>query len=437
MSEIIKIPNGWYKAELGIILELLTDYTANGSFESLRDNVQYYSNEEYAVLVRTTDLNKRKFIPQRFTDYKGWKYLRKTALFGNEILIANVGSVGNVYRVPFYNQPMTLAPNMYLLKFSDEVSEDYLYYVLTNKEFKINLLKQLGSTTLQAINKDNLRNIEVLVPTLKQEQQKIAEVLGEVDNAISKTEELFEKNKRIKTALMQDLLSYGIDENGKIRHPLTHKFKPSELGDIPDEWNCVELKKVTFFIKDGTHGTHKDVNDGIPLLSAKDIKNGNLVIPDDCRRISKSDYNQIHQNYEILENDVLMSIVGTIGEVAIVKTMKIFTLQRSVAIFRFKELYPKFAYYSLTNEQFYNQLLANINASAQGGIYLGALSNCKIKYPRSEIEQQRIAQILSSQDEKIEDIKNKLIKLKSLKASLMQDLLCGRKRVTKLMEENL
>lgn len=52
-------------------------------------------------------------------------------------------------------------------------------------------------------------------------------------------------------------------------------------------------------------------------------------------------------------------------------------------------------------------------------------------------EQQKIAQILSSQDaEKNEDIKNKLNKLKSLKASLMQDLLSGKVRVTKLMEEN-
>ena len=51
-------------------------------------------------------------------------------------------------------------------------------------------------------------------------------------------------------------------------------------------------------------------------------------------------------------------------------------------------------------------------------------------------EQQKIAQILSSQDEKVEDIKNKLNKLKSLKASLMQDLLSGKVRVTKLMEEN-
>lgn len=92
MSEDIRIPNGWECVELGEILKILTDYTANGSFETLKNNVQYYNNKEYAALVRTTDLNKRNFTPERFTDYKGWKFLRKTTLRGNEILIANVGS---------------------------------------------------------------------------------------------------------------------------------------------------------------------------------------------------------------------------------------------------------------------------------------------------------------------------------------------------------
>ena len=65
----------------------------------------------------------------------------------------------------------------------------------------------------------------------------------------------------------------------------------------------------------------------------------------------------------------------------------------------------------------------------------GEFSELEIALPPFK-EQQKIAQILSSQDEKIEDIKNKLNKLKSLKASLMQDLLSGKVRVTNLMEEN-
>lgn len=434
MSEMIKIPDGWNKSDLGSIIELLTDYTANGSFESLRDNVQYYNSEEYAVLVRTTDLNKRIFKPERFTDYKGWKYLRKTALYGNEILIANVGSVGNVYRVPFYNKAMTLAPNMYLLKFKDEVSEDYLYYVLTSKEFKTNLLKQLGSTTLQAINKDNLRVIEISAPALKQEQQKIAEVLSEIDNAISKVEELFEKNKRIKTALMQDLLNYGIDGNGKIRNPQTHIFKPSELGDIPEEWNCVELGRVCD-VRDGTHDSPNYINYGIPFVTSKnlmdtgiDFKNVNYI---------KEDVHKLISNRSKVENgDILFGMIGTIGKPVIVNTDFEFSIKNVALIKKIKLNFDNIFLLNFLKSNFFNKNVTNIfNGGVQNFISLGMVRKLLILQPEIS-EQQKIAQILSSQDEKIEDIKNKLNKLKSLKASLMQDLLSGKVRVTKLMEEN-
>lgn len=54
------------------------------------------------------------------------------------------------------------------------------------------------------------------------------------------------------------------------------------------EWKTSKLKDITIFIKDGTHGTHKDVPDGIPLLSAKDIENGKILIPDNCRTVSEN-----------------------------------------------------------------------------------------------------------------------------------------------------
>ncbi len=71
----------WEMKKLGDVLETITDYTANGSFESLKNNVKYYENKNYAALVRTTDLGKTVFSPERFTDKKGYKFLKKTALF--------------------------------------------------------------------------------------------------------------------------------------------------------------------------------------------------------------------------------------------------------------------------------------------------------------------------------------------------------------------
>ena len=76
---------------------------------------------------------------------------------------------------------------------------------------------------------------EVLVPAKTAEQSKIAEVLSTVDRAIKRTETLIAKQQRIKTGLMQDLLTRGIDEHGNLRSEKTHKFKDSPLGRIPVE----------------------------------------------------------------------------------------------------------------------------------------------------------------------------------------------------------
>ena len=66
-----------------------------------------------------------------------------------------------------------------------------------------------------------------------------------MDRAIEQTEALIAKQQRIKTGLMQDLLTRGIDEHGNLRSEQTHKFKDSPLGRIPVEWEIVHLGNVS------------------------------------------------------------------------------------------------------------------------------------------------------------------------------------------------
>ena len=81
----------------------------------------------------------------------------------------------------------------------------------------------------------------VVYPKNISEQTKIAEILSTVDQAIEQTEALIAKQQRIRTGLMQDLLTRGIDEDGNLRSEETHEFKDSPLGRIPVEW---EVEKV-------------------------------------------------------------------------------------------------------------------------------------------------------------------------------------------------
>jgi type I restriction enzyme S subunit len=197
----------WEDTCLGEVIDVLADYTANGSFESLKNNVKYYESRNFSVLVRTTDLDKVIFHPERFTDEKGYKFLSKTSLFGGEIVIANVGSIGKVFRVPFFEMPMTLAPNTYLLKFNTRACEDYIYQWMKTEEFYLKLISKIGSTTLQAINKDNLRSIDLRIPSSVEEQTAIATVLSDMDIGIFAVEQQREKTRALKQGMMQELLT--------------------------------------------------------------------------------------------------------------------------------------------------------------------------------------------------------------------------------------
>ena len=154
------------------------------------------------------------------------------------------------------------------------------------------------------------------------------------------------------------------------------------------------------FVKDGTHGTHPDASEGPLLLSAKNIKNGCINWDESDRRISQHEYEKIHSTFNLMSGDVLMTIVGSIGEVAILKTPENITFQRSVAFLRPNEnITPEFLYSEIQTSRFQKDLDSRKSTSAQPGIYLGDLSEMPFSYPSDIHEQKQIgAFILKMED---------------------------------------
>lgn len=190
------------------------------------------------------------------------------------------------------------------------------------------------------------------------------------------------------------------------------------------EWASSPLYKLTSLIKDGTHGTHEDVEDGVPLLSAKDVRDGKLEIPQDSRRISEKDYSVIHKNYSIAADDILLTIVGTIGRACQVKGDEPrFTIQRSVAVLRASGIDASYLCQYIRSEPFQRELKDFTNASAQGGIYLGSLAKCSVAHPARPDEQKKIADVLMLVDHAIELSANIVAKQKRIKTGLIFDVL--------------
>ena len=112
------LPENWIWSNFDNITTFITDFQANGSFASLKENVKYCEKKNYAILVRLRDLrdNLTKIDDLIYIDKDGYGFLKKSSLKGGEILVANVGAgVGTTLIMPQVNQPATLGPNMFLI----------------------------------------------------------------------------------------------------------------------------------------------------------------------------------------------------------------------------------------------------------------------------------------------------------------------------------
>lgn len=190
-----------------------------------------------------------------------------------------------------------------------------------------------------------------------------------------------------------------------------------------ERWPDVPLREIASEIKDGTHGTHTRVDEGIPLLSAKNInEHGRVVFTNEDEKITKFDYRIITSHFLPRKGDLLVTVVGSLGRVALFEDGDKVAFQRSVAFVRPNNLIePSFLYQAGRAIEFKRQMERRSNATAQAGLYLGELAKIRIPFPEI-IEQKKIAEILSTLDEAIEQTEALIAKHQQIKSGLMQGL---------------
>ena len=321
------------------------------------------------------------------------------------------------------------------IKLKSAFHPEFTYY---NVLFNIDKVKNLGEgTTFAEITKTALSTVELSFPTSLFEQTKIAEVLSTVDRAIEQTEALIAKQQRIKTGLMQDLLTRGIDEHGNLRSEQTHIFKDSPLGRIPVEWEVEKWSKVCSKIQDGTHfSPHTDASAEFKYVTSKNIKLGFLDISN-VEYIDKRQHDQIYKRCDVCLGDVLLTKDGAnTGNAAINLLNEEFSLLSSVALIRpmKSRLTSMFLLQTILSESGQRLIKDSMSGLAITRVTLEIINDFMMKVPPIQ-EQKKIGQFLSIHDEQIKSESNNLAKLRSLKTALMQDLLTGKKRVTPLLTD--
>lgn len=185
--------------------------------------------------------------------------------------------------------------------------------------------------------------------------------------------------------------------------------KGKQTYKLPEGWIEVKLEDISKQITDGSHNPPKGVDDGIPMLSAKNIENNNITF-EDVRYISKDDFVYENQRTKIEKGDVLLTIVATIGRTAVVSENVKFTLQRSVAAIK-PLIHSKYLMYCFQSPLFQKQLSENAKGTAQKGVYLKTLRSLNVPLAPFH-EQYRIVSKIESLFSELDEAEKGLYKAK-------------------------
>ncbi len=302
------------------------------------------------------------------------------------------------------------ALNQHLFRVVEREGIDRVFLKLFIEFYLPELTKASHGSTMQHITRKELDRFSAPFPTYKPEQAKIAEILSMVDRAIEHTEALIAKQQRIKTGLMQDLLTRGIDEHGNLRSEQTHEFKDSPLGRIPVEWSPLQIGSVAT-LQRGHDITENELCEGpYPVVSSS----GTIGYHTQCT--SKGP-------------NVVIGRKGTIGKVHYLEH-DFWAHDTSLYVTNFNGNNERYIYYLFTRLD----LARYGTKSGSPSLNRNDIHPLWIGLPLPD-EQSKIVTILMRCDQRLDSMSRGLEKLRSLKTALMQDLLIGKKRVTLLLNE--
>lgn len=207
-SEFGEIPESFAVVKVGSLPMLITDYVANGSFASLKANVNLYQEPNYAYFIRNTDLKSGSY--GVFVDQHSYEFLSKSTLYGGEIIISNVGDVGSVFLCPKLDGRMTLGNNIIMLRPQDDHLRYYLYIWFKYLQGQALIQGIKGGSAQPKFNKTDFKNTSVLIPP-KDILTRFHETVAPMFEMISQRQAETARLTDLRDTLLPQLMSGEID----------------------------------------------------------------------------------------------------------------------------------------------------------------------------------------------------------------------------------
>ncbi len=322
--------------------------------------------------------------------------------------------------------------------YSSEILLRWLYYALPYV-VKGGVAEQ--AIKGQTLNKDKLQKLKIFLP-LPDEQCRITTMLDEIDREVQEVEQVISSLKGQRVGLLHDLLTCGLDEHGDLRNPHTHpaQFKKDpQLGQIPKQWDTVQLGCLAETITSGSRGWAAYYSNEGPLF----LRIGNLTR--DNINLKLGDLIRVNlppgiegTRTKVKEGDILISITADLGCIGVIPSnFGDAYVNQHIALVRLKPRYAHSRYIGnyLAGEKGQKQFHHLNDSGAKAGMNLPAVAKLLIALPSLK-EQEKIADVIDTHERHIRAHAAYLDKLQKIKIGLAHDLLTGRIRFEQDVEND-
>ena len=401
------VPAGYKKTPVGICPigwdnSFIGEVTKQPSYGL---NKSAITNEKYPKYIRITDIdNNGKYLySNAHVDCLDNNYF----LHYGDIVFARTGATtGKNYLYNPRDGELVFAG--FLIKFSADQSKIIpsllFYYCNTNNFWKyVNICSQRSGQP--GLNIDDIQKFKINIVRNLLEQQKIAEILDCATRQVELQEQLVDKLKVQKKALMQKLLTPQPD------------WQKLKLKNIINFYNGYSFKSETY-VKNGA----------FYVITISNVKDDGFILQEDTSTIEKIPTDI--RDYQILrKGDILISMTGNVGRVCKVECDNCLLNQRVGKIEVKKEFDKNFIFYSLQSYSFVEKMKLLAQGAAQDNMSVKDINNYIICLPKNKEIQSNISNLLSNIDKRIELQQKLLEQYKLRQKSLMQLLLTGIVRV--------
>ncbi|MDU9710528.1 restriction endonuclease subunit S [Helicobacter pylori] len=410
--DVLMLPSNWQRVRLGDIAEI-----KRGASPRPIENPKWFCTNSNVGWVRISDISKNSRFLYKTAQKLSKKGIEKSRFIKqNSLIMSMCATIGK----PIITKIDTCIHDGFVVFENPKIDLNYLYYFLCYIEKEWLESGQQGSQV--NLNVDLIKNKEVFYPKDLNEQIAIANILSDVDHYLYSLDALILKKESVKKALSFELLSQRKRLKG-----FNQAWQRVRLGDMTTSFT----KQTGFDYSASIKPTliKEQLPNYIPFIQNKDFLGHYINY--------KTDYfipNEIAIRFpQILLNEkcLLISIVGSIGNVAVFNHSQDAFTGCAIAVLKFKEKKSlDFVMHFLMSASGQKLLLNIVKASSHKSIILADLRDFEIPLPPLN-EQIAIANILSALDHEIISLKNKKRQFDNIKKALNHDLMSAKIRVLK------